>query len=106
KTNNLYLWARMSGNSKSIKDISELSEAVKKYANEYQTVKLKTALRDSWGLVTYSRYTRGFYVSFTLDLPALVMEAEKRRKSTKEKQYRQHEKEVVRAVLQSINNTS
>lgn len=84
KTDNSYLWARMCGNAKAIKDVSELSEGVKKYANDYQTVKIKTALRDSWGLVTYSRYTRGFYVSFALDLPTLIMEAEKRRKSTKE----------------------
>jgi hypothetical protein len=105
KTNNLYLWSRMTGNGKSIKDISELPEVVQKYANEYQTVKLKTALRNGWGLITYSRYTRGFYVSFKLNLPALVMEAEKRRKSTKEKQYRQREKDVVRLVLQTLNNT-
>lgn len=106
KTENAFLWARMSGNSKAMKDISELSEGVKKYANEYQTVKIKNALRDGWGLVTYSRYTRGFFVSFTLDLPALIMEAETRRKSIKEKQYRQHEKEIVSQVLKQLNNSS
>lgn len=105
KTDNSFLWARMSGNSKAMKDISELSYGVKKYANNYQTVKIKTALREGWKLVTYSRYTRGFYVSFTLDLPALILEAETRRKSIKEKQYRQHEKEVVSQVLRTLNNT-
>jgi len=99
KTDNAYLWARMSGNSKAMKDFNELSEGVKKYANEYQTVKIKNALRDNWKLITYSRYTRGFYVSFTLDLPALIMEAEKRRKSNLEKQYKQQEKDIVSKVL-------
>jgi len=103
KMNNAYLWARMSGNSKAMKEVSELSDDVKRYANEYQTVKIKNALREDWNLVTYSRYTRGFYVSFTLKLPELIMEAEKRRKSTKEKQYRQHESEIVKQVLQELS---
>lgn len=106
KTDNAYLWARMSGNAKAMKDVSELSDGVKKYANNYQTVKIKTALREGWGLVTYSRYTRGFFVSFTLDLPALIIEAETRRQSMKEKQYRQHEKEIVSQVLKQLNNSS
>ncbi len=103
KTDNAYLWARMSGNSNSMKDFSELSEGVKKYANEYQTVKIKNALIEGWKLITYSRYTRGFYVSFTLDLKTLIVEAETRRKTTKEKQYKQHEKEIVKQVLQALN---
>ena len=106
KTNNAFLWARMSGNSKAMIEYTELSGRVRHYANEYQTVKIKNALRESWGLVTYSRYTRGFYVSFSLDLKVLIMEAEKKRKSTKENQYKQHEKEILKAVLQSLNNTS
>lgn len=104
KMNNAYLWARMSGNSKAMKEVSELSDDVKKYANEYQTSKkIIPALREGWGLVYYSRHTRGFYVSFTLKLPELIMEAEKRRKSTKESQYRQYEKEVVKQVLKELN---
>ncbi|MDD2307714.1 MAG: hypothetical protein PHP53_23630 [Prolixibacteraceae bacterium] len=106
KTDNSFLWARMSGNAKAIKDVNKLSEGVKKYANDYQTVKIKTALREGWKLVTYSRYTRGFYVSFTLDLPALILEAETRRKSTKEKQYRQHEKEIVKQVLAGLKEAT
>ena len=105
KTNNAFLWARMSGNSKAMIEYSELSGRVRHYANEYQTVKIKKALRESWGLVTYSHYTRGFFVSFTLDLKALITEAEIRRKSTKENQYRQFEKDTIKQVLQSLNNT-
>jgi len=103
KMNNAYLWARMSGNSSSMKDYNELSEPILKYANEYQTVKIKNELRDSWGLNTYSRYTRGFYVSFTLELDALIFEAEKKRKSTKEKQYKQLEKDAVLKAMARLN---
>ena len=105
KTDNAFLWARMSGNTKAIKDVSELTDGVKKFANDYQTVKIKDALRDDWGLVTYSRYTRGFYVSFTMDLKALIMQAETRRKSFKDKQSRQHEQDLVEQVLRKLNNT-
>lgn len=102
RTDNSFLWARMSGNSKAMKDQSELTPGVLKFANEYQTKKIKRALRDGWGLIHYAFHTRGFYVSFTLDLPALVMEAEKRKKSTKEKQYQQYEKDVRKQVLESL----
>lgn len=105
KMNNAYLWARMNGNSTSMKDISELSEHILKYTNEYQTVKIKNELRDSWGLNAYSRYTRGFYVSFTLELDALIFEAEKKRKSTKEKQYKQLEKEALLKAMARLNKS-
>lgn len=103
KMNNSFLLARMSGKAKAIKDQSELPPEFLKYASEYQTVKIKKVLSESWGLITYSRYTRGFFVSFTLDYPALVMEAEKRRKSTKEKQQQQYKKDVLKQVLEKLN---
>jgi hypothetical protein len=103
KITNAYLWARMNGISKAVEDVSMLSESIQKYANEYQTVKIKNELRENWGLVTYSRFTRGFYVSYTLDLEALIFEAEKKRKSTKDKQYKQNEKETLLKVLARLN---
>ena len=105
KTTNLYLWARMDGKPKAIDWTSELSDEVKKYANEYQTKKIKTALRNSWGLVHYARYTYGFYVSFILDLKQLITEAEKRRISTKEKQHKEHEKQLLKEVLEQLKTT-
>ncbi|SDB33674.1 hypothetical protein SAMN03097699_0774 [Flavobacteriaceae bacterium MAR_2010_188] len=86
KITNLYWLSRMDGLAKTTKSKDKLSSSIKKYANEYQTRKIKAALCDGWSLQTYSRYTRGFYVSFKLSLEDLVYHAEKRRKSTKEKQ--------------------
>jgi hypothetical protein len=88
---NKYWLSRMDGNPKTIKDFSELSPEIEKFSSEYQTKKIKRALRNGWGLVTYSRYCRGFYVSFKIPLMELILEAEKRRISTKEKQYKAHE---------------
>lgn len=104
KITNKYWLSRMDGNPKSC-EIEELSESIKKYANEYQTKKIKHELRDNWNLITYSRYTRGFYVSFKLPLDKLILEAEKRRKSVRQKQYRNEEKEALEKAFREIYGT-
>lgn len=105
KIDNRYFLSRMDGQAKTI-DIIDLSPEVKKYANEYQTVKLKNELRNNWGLITYSRFTRGFYVSFSMTLEMLITVAEKRRISTKEKQYKQTERETYLRVIERLNNNT
>lgn len=105
KTTNQNWLARMDGKANKVNDYSELSEEIRKYANEYQTTKIKKTLRNSWGLVTYSRYCRGFYVSFKITLKQLILEAEKRRISTKEKQYKEQEQEALKEVLEQLKTT-
>ena len=102
KITNTFLLSRMNGDAKSLEDHGYLSEEVFKYANDYQIVKIKRALSDSWGLVTYSRYTRGFYVSFALSLEDLVYEAEKRKKSTKDKQRKEAERVALKKALERL----
>ncbi len=85
KIDNKFLLARMDGKACSC-EFQDLSDEVFKFSNEYQTKKIKAALSDTWGLITYSYHTRGFYVSFSMKLDDLVFEAEKRRESFKEKQ--------------------
>ena len=107
KLDNKFWLSRMDGKVKAVTELWELSESIKKYSTEYQTVKIKTELRNNWGLVTYSRYTRGFYVSFDLTLEQLVFEAEKRRKSTIEKKYKEQEIRALKLALLKIGaNTS
>ncbi len=99
---NKFWLSRMEGNAKSINEISELSIPIRKYANEYQTKKIKNELIDNWGLKHYSRYTRGFYVSFILSLEELVFEAENRRKSNKAKQRKLNEKIAIEKALNRL----
>ena len=101
KIDNNFLWSRMDGNSKSV-NVSELSDEVKVYANRYQIDKIKKELIFNWYLVYYSRHTRGFYVSFKLDLEELVFEAEKKRKSVKEKQQKQAQNEALKKALERL----
>lgn len=103
-TNNFWL-SRMAGNYNS-ESIEFLPDNLKFYSSEYQTRKLKTELKNNWGLKTYSRYTRGFYVSFKLPLEQLVFEAEKKRKSTLEKQYKKLEQEAIAKAIQKLNQNN
>lgn len=104
KLDNKYWLSRMDGRAKSVKEISELSKEIRFYANEYQTKKIKSSLVLNWGLVTYSRYTRGFYVSYKLSLEELIYEAEKKRISVREKEYKKMEQQALQNVLNRLKN--
>lgn len=70
------------------------------------TKKIKNELKDHWGLKSYSRYTRGFYVSFNMTLENLIKTAEADRTARKEKQKRLEEKALVQKVLREIKAAS
>jgi len=101
KITNAFWLARMDGKAKSC-EFNQLSLLMSKYANEYQTKKIKTELSLNWNLKTYSRYTRGFYVSFKLSLDELVYQAEKRKRSTKENQLKSLEREALAKALKRL----
>lgn len=92
KITNEFLLSRMGGFSGTQ---TNTPEELRKYSNEYQINKIKRELRDNWGLIYYGRYTRGFYVSFNLSLNELVFQVEKKRKSTKEKQYQNEKNQAL-----------
>jgi hypothetical protein len=102
KVVNKFWLARMDGKAKAVKDYSELSESIRKYANEYQTKKIKTELELNWFLISYSRYTRGFYVSFKLGLDKLALEVEKRKKKSKQKLLKLKKEEAYKKAMESI----
>ncbi|MFP5041905.1 hypothetical protein [Parasediminibacterium sp. JCM 36343] len=106
KIDNRFILSRMDGKAKSIEDIFLLSIEVRKFGNEYQLAKIKNELVLNWGLKHYSRYTRGFYVSFSLQLEDLIFEAEKRRKSTKDKLQKEAEKKALAKALKRLNGST
>jgi hypothetical protein len=75
---NNYLLSRMSGNSTTSEDIDPL---LKHYASRYQLDKIKKELQLYWGLNYYAVRTRGFYVSFSMELIDLAVIAERKNKS-------------------------
>ncbi|HFG0577326.1 TPA: hypothetical protein ACGFUY_001157 [Flavobacterium psychrophilum] len=106
KVTNLYLWARMDGKTNTIVEVSELSNEVRKYANRYQSENIKNELILNWHLIYYSRFTRGFYVSLKMTLEDLIFEAEKKRKSIKENQYKQLKNEDLKKALDRLKTTT
>ena len=103
KVTNLYWFARMAGFQTSINDKDELPPELLKYTTEYQLKKIKNDLVLDWHLTTFSRYTRGFYVSFQMDLESLIEQAELRRKDQKIKEYKRQEKLILQKVLMKLN---
>lgn len=103
KIDNNFWLSRMDGKAKSMKCKSDLSKELMPFSNHYQMRKIKNELRANWNLKTYSYFTRGFYVSFKLNIEQLIFEAEKRRKSAQEKQYKNQEKEARIIALERLN---
>ncbi|MDG4944981.1 hypothetical protein NMK71_01005 [Weeksellaceae bacterium KMM 9713] len=104
KVTNKFWLSRMDGKSKSVKELTDLSSRMQKYSTEYQTKKIKYELIESWGLIHYSRYTRGFYVSYKLSLEDLIFHAEKQRKKYREKQQRKLIEEARLKALEKLKN--
>lgn len=102
KADNKFLWARMDGKTKSIKDSSELSDKVRFFSQEYQTLKIKRELQENWGLIYYAQHTRGFYVSFKLDLKSLILEAMKRKRQNADKERLSHVRSLESEVIQKL----
>tara|TARA_R110000751_G_scaffold390_1_gene1549 strand:+ start:10404 stop:11108 length:705 start_codon:yes stop_codon:yes gene_type:complete len=103
KTTNDNWFSRMDGKSSKMPK-EKLSPEIQKFHKEYQAKKIKTELALSWNLKTYSRHTRGFYVSFKLELEDLVFHAEKKRKSYQAKKLK-NETEMARLkALERLKN--
>lgn len=92
-----YMLARMAGRAKN--EIENLPEPLKKYQKRYHLDKLKKELAIHWNLKLYGRHTRGFYVSFQMDLTDLIFQIEKKRKKYLEKKY---QKEIREARQQAV----
>lgn len=103
KLDNRFWYSRMDGNVTSCEP-DQLSTEVRFFLTEHYSKKLRRELVDNWGLTTYSRYTRGFYVSFQLPLEGLIFEAEKRRKAMQEKQNKAEINQAYEKAIKRLNS--
>lgn len=97
KSNNGLLYARMSGSESVNNDSITLTR--------FHRDKIICELENNWGLKYYSRYTKGFYFGFDIGINDLVFEAEKRRKSTKEKLRNDEKKKALAEALKRLGST-
>ena len=105
KLDNKYWFSRMDGSVKSIAK-EDISPKLQRYLNEYQTKKIKNQLIANWGLASYSRYNRGFYVSYKMTLDDLAYHAEKIRKSTQDKKIKNDVKSAHEKALERLEKES
>jgi hypothetical protein len=104
KADNKFMWARMDGKVKTVSDVGELSEKLRFFTQEYQTLKIKRELQENWGLIYYAQQTRGFYFSFKMDLKSLIREAMKRKQKLLADQRLDKLRALERQVLEKLQN--
>jgi len=63
-------------------------------------------LQENWGLIYYAQHTRGYYVTFKLDLKTLILEVMKRKRKSIEKQRLEKLKLLEKQALEKLNNSS
>lgn len=102
KTNNQMLYTRMAGKEK-VKEYQKLKGF---NFTRYHLDKIKTELQINWGLQYYSRYTKGFYAGFDIDLETLIYEAEKKKDSMKAALLKAEKKATLNTVLERIKNST
>lgn len=99
RVTNEYLLCRMAGYG-SQNDMTELPEWLRRYQSRRAMHTLKIELQRVYGLKLYARFTRGFFVSFTMSLEELVKAVELKRKSNYEENLKA---ETFAAVMKTIN---
>lgn len=105
RVTNGYLLARMGGYAGTNDLPHPLPEPLAQYNTRRKLDKIKKELQLNWNVNIYGTHTRGFYVSIDnrFDMNKLAFEAEKRRKSTKEKQLKQRKDEARRKALEKLD---
>ena len=105
KTYIIVMVARMAGNYKTPNE-NELPDFLKKYLRRRQFDKLKWELKQNWGVKFYAKNSKGFYVSFDLEIKTFIKTIEKNRKHILLSQDRKAESEAREQALKELDNTS
>ena len=112
KTTNDFLIARMFGyrSVEEFKNLKTKPDYWQKFFSTEQKIRYHLTnkiivgeLESNWSLKYYSSRSRGFYVSFKLDLEILVMEAERRKKKFKDKERSDAKNAVIKKVIHNLN---
>ena len=99
-----FLLCRMAG-FVTQEDMSGLPEYLKKYATRWHFDKLKFALTQRYGWLTYGRYTRGFFVSQELTLKELIKNVEIKRQKYRQAQQKKEQAAALSEVLKELENS-
>lgn len=100
---NEHLLSRMAGCGSS-KELTALPDYLERYTSRRNMNGLKMDLQRYYGLKIYARYTRGFFVSFTLSMEELIKEVETKRKKYQEYHMKGEVSAAVTKVLKELYN--
>ena len=98
---NEYLLCRMAGYD-SKNECNELPEYLTPWCKRRGLNRIKLELQKSYGLKIYARYTKGFFVSFSLSLDELIEVVETKRKKYYETHLRDQQNAAVLRVLTKL----
>lgn len=112
-----YVLSRMDGKPEAVKNITELSRRLINYfgtkndygfeIKEYGWKKfIKDLQNNNWNLKYYSKYMRGFYISFELSIDDLVMKAISNKKSVKDKVRKKQIADAERKAMERLGLAS
>jgi hypothetical protein len=99
KATNDYLLARMQGFT-SVAEFMGMNKS--EPIGRYQLDKIKLELQTNWGLIYYSRQTRGFYISYRITLENLILKAEQKRQSNKVKKLKELKSEAFKKAMDKL----
>jgi|13_taG_2_1085334.scaffolds.fasta_scaffold04948_4 hypothetical protein len=103
KITNAFFISRMAGFN-GVTESKYYSDYILPFINDYQLRKIKTELQLGWKVVHYAKYTRGFYVSFTMSVDDLAYQVEKKKLKTKKKQLSDKVESAHSKALVRLNN--
>lgn len=98
---NEFLLCRMAGYGKK-DEMTSLPPELEKYQKRYHIDKLKSELQSTYGLKIYARYTKGFFVSFSLSEEELIRQVEMKRKRYFDKEAKGKVSKAVTKVLAEL----
>ena len=101
---NIFLISRMAGNRNKDDDLPQELIPYTGDNGRRRLIAIKNELQMKFGLVYYGQHTRGFYVSFKMELEDLILQAEKDKKKTKLKALKDEQKEAYRRAINRLNN--
>lgn len=99
-TNQSVIFKRMAGYKDS--DKYNLPKEIKKFTTRSRFDRIKLELKENWNVVIYATHVRGMYISTTLSLEELAMQAEKNKLRTRQRAQSHAAEEARRKAVETL----
>lgn len=99
-TNQSIIFKRMAGYKDS--DKWNIPKEIKKYTTRSRFDRIKLELKENWNVVIYASHVRGMYISTTLSLDELALQAEKNKLRTRQKAQAQAAEEARKRAIEAL----